>query len=64
MVFASPYRQFYRDMTTRVRLSGLSSSGQIYCDTKVPPTYRDCAKTHANPDTVGNSPYHQTVRVH
>jgi hypothetical protein len=25
--------------------------------------YRDCAKTHANPDTDGNSPYHRAVRL-
>ena len=25
------------------------------------PTYRDFAKTHANPDTDGNSPYHRAV---
>jgi hypothetical protein len=37
------------------------SSGQLYRDTKILPTYRDFAKTHANPDTDGNSPYHRAV---
>jgi hypothetical protein len=32
-------------------------SGQLYRDTEILPTYRDFAKTHANPDTDGNFPY-------
>jgi len=40
---------------------GTQPSGQLYRDTKILPTYRDCAKTHANPDTDGNSPYHRAV---
>jgi hypothetical protein len=28
---------------------------------KLLPTYRDFAKTHTNPDTDGNSPYHRAV---
>jgi len=32
-----------------------SPSGQLYRDTEILPTYRDFAKTHANPDTDGNS---------
>jgi hypothetical protein len=38
-----------------------SPSGQLYRDTEILPTYQDYAKTHANPDTDGNSPYHQAV---
>jgi hypothetical protein len=38
-----------------------SSSGQLYRDAEILPTYRDFAKTHANPDTDGNSPYHRAV---
>ena len=38
-----------------------SPSGQLYRDTEILPTYRDFAKTHANPDTDGNSPYHRAV---
>jgi hypothetical protein len=38
-----------------------SPFGQLYRDTLILPTYRDCAKTHANPDTDGNSPYHRAV---
>ena len=41
-----------------------SPSGQLYRDTEILPTYRDFAKTHANPDTDGNSPYHRAVSVH
>jgi len=36
-------------------LIGTTPSGQFYRDTKFSPTYRDFAKTHANPDTDGNS---------
>ena len=38
-----------------------SPSGQFYRDTEILPTYRDFAKTHANPDIDGNSPYHRAV---
>ncbi len=41
-----------------------SPSGQLYRDTEILPTYRDFAKTHANPDTDGNSPYHRAVIRH
>jgi hypothetical protein len=41
--------------------TGIQSSGQLYRDTEILPTYRDFAKTHANPDTDGNSPYHRAV---
>jgi len=39
-------------------------SGQFYRDTEILPTYLDFAKTHANPDTDGNFPYHRAVRAH
>jgi hypothetical protein len=35
-------------------LIGTTPSGQFYRDTKLTSTYRDFAKTHANPDTDGN----------
>ena len=41
--------------------TGTHSSGQLYRDTEILPIYRDFAKTHANPDTDGNSPYHRAV---
>ena len=40
---------------------GTQSSGQLYRDTEILPTYQDFAKTHANPDTDGNSLYHRAV---
>ena len=46
-----------------VTFIGTHSSGQLYRDTKILPTYRDFAKTHANPDTDGNSPYHRAVSI-
>jgi hypothetical protein len=61
MVFAEPPRQFYRDEKTPVRLPGLSHLDSSAWTRKLQPTYRDCAKTHANPDTDGNSPYHRAV---
>jgi hypothetical protein len=36
-------------------LIGTTPSGQLHHDTKRSSTYRDFAKTHANPDTDGNS---------
>jgi len=36
-------------------LIGTTSSGQLNHNTKLTSAYRDCAKTHANPDTDGNS---------
>jgi hypothetical protein len=36
-------------------LIGTQSSGPFYRDSQLIATYRDCAKTHANPDTDGNS---------
>jgi len=34
---------------------GTQPSGQLYRDMEILPTYQDFAKTHANPDTDGNS---------
>ena len=64
MVFASPPRQFYRDVTNPAHLPGLSRLDKFAWTRKLPSVYRDFAKTHANPDTDGNSPYHRAVRVH
>jgi hypothetical protein len=64
MVFAEPPRQLYRDKKTRGRLSGLSHLDNFAWMRKLLPTYRDFAKTHANPDTDGNSPYHRAVSIH
>jgi hypothetical protein len=36
-------------------LIGTTPSGRLYRDKEILPTYRDFAKTHANPDTDGNS---------
>ena len=54
MVFASHLNNF---IVTRQILPfiGTTPSGQILYDTKLSFTYRDFAKTHANPDTDGNS---------
>ena len=41
----------------------LQQPGQLYRDTEILLTYRDFAKTHANPDTDGNSPYHRAVML-
>lgn len=64
MVFASPLRQFYRDVTNPANLPGLSHLDNFIVTRKLPSVKRDFAKTHANPDTDGNSPYHQAVIVH
>jgi hypothetical protein len=49
-------------MTYNSRSSiGTTPSGQFHRDTIRSPIYRDFAKTHANPDTDGNSPYHRAV---
>ena len=62
MVFASPSANFlYREKS--VSFIGTQSSGQLYRDTKLIAIYRDCAKTHANPDTDGNSSYHRAVSI-
>jgi hypothetical protein len=53
MVFASPSANFlYREKS--LAFIGTQSSGPFYRDSQPITTYRDCAKTHANPDTVGN----------
>jgi hypothetical protein len=61
MVFAEPLRQFYHDGTTSYRLSGLSHLDNFIMTRKLSSIYRDFAKTHANPDTDGNFPYHRAV---
>ena len=61
MVFASPLRQFYHDETKPARLSGLRHLDSYIWTRKRSSVYRDFAKTHANPDTDGNSPYHRAV---
>ena len=50
----------YRDKPCS--LIGTHSSGPFYRDIQTLLIYRDYAKTHANPDTDGNSPYHRAVR--
>jgi len=62
MVFASPLRQFYHDVTTPAHLSGLFHQDSSICTGKLASVNRDFAKTHANPDTDGNFPYHRAVR--
>ena len=61
MVFAAPLRQFYRDGTNPAHLSGLSHQDSFIRTRKLSSIYRDFAKTHANPDTDGNFPYHRAV---
>ena len=61
MVFAAPLRQFYRDGTNPARLSGLSGYDSSIWTGKLASIYRDFAKTHANPDSDGNFPYHRAV---
>jgi hypothetical protein len=61
MVFASSPRQFYRDGTNPAHLSGLSHLDNFIMTRKPSSIYRDFAKTHANPDTDGNSLYHRAV---
>jgi len=48
----------------RVVMVFASPSGQFYRDTKYSSTYRDFAKTHANPDTDGNKLNRRAVRFH
>jgi len=53
MVFAEPLRQFYRDRTNPAHLSGLFRQASSIWTGKLSSVYRDFAKTHAIPDTVG-----------
>ena len=62
MVFASPSANFCTRSNSR-RLSGLSHLDNFIWTGKLSSVYRDFAKTHANPDTDGNFPYHRAVRV-
>jgi hypothetical protein len=52
MVFASLSASFYTGSISRP-FTGTSSSGPFYRDSQLIATYRDYAKTHANPDTDG-----------
>jgi hypothetical protein len=52
MVFASPSASFYTGRISRPFI-GTQSSGPFYRDSQLFATYRDYAKTHANPDTDG-----------
>jgi hypothetical protein len=52
MVFASSSANFYTGRISRPFI-GTSSSGPFYLEVKLIATYRDYAKTHANPDTDG-----------
>jgi hypothetical protein len=52
MVFASPSASFYTGSISQPFI-GTSSSGPFYSDIQLIATYRDFAKTHANPDTDG-----------
>jgi hypothetical protein len=61
MVFAPPPRQFYHDGTIPAHLSGLSHLDNFIMTRKLSSISRDFAKTHANPDTDGNFPYHRAV---
>jgi hypothetical protein len=55
MVFAALSGLFYHDMTNPAHLSGLIHLDNFAWTRKLPSIYRDFAKTHANPDTDGNS---------
>jgi hypothetical protein len=61
MVFALPLRQLYHDGTTPAHLSGLSHLDSFIWTRKLKSIYQDFAKTHANPDTDGNFPYHRPL---
>jgi len=54
MVFASPSRQFYRDMTTPFHLPGFSRLDNFIWTRKLAAIYRDFAKTTPSADTDGN----------
>ncbi|MBW6479885.1 MAG: hypothetical protein K0B37_10690 [Bacteroidales bacterium] len=64
MVFASPLRHFYRDGNIPANLSALFHLDNFIVTRKLSSIYQDYAKTHANPDTDGNSLYHRAVMLH
>jgi len=64
MVFASPSGQLYHDEAIPARLSGLFHQDSFIWTGKLSSVYRDFAKTHANPDTDGNFPYHRAVSIY
>ena len=51
-------------MTNPAHLSGTTPSGQLHHDTKRSSIYQDFAKTHANPDTDGNSLNRRAVSIY
>jgi len=53
MVFARRLDRFIVTLQI-IQFIGTTPSGQLYLDPKRSSTYRDFAKTHANPDTDGN----------
>ena len=61
MVFAELLRRLYRDGTTSALLSGLCHQDSSIWTVELASIYLDFAKTHANPDTDGNFPYHRAV---
>jgi len=61
MVFATPLRQLYHDGKNPAHLLGLRHLDNFIMTRKLSSIYQDCAKTHANPDTDGNCPYHRAV---
>lgn len=64
MVFAEPLRQLNRDGANPAHLSGLFRQDNSIWTGKLASIYLDFAKTHANPDTDGNFPYHRAVVKH
>jgi hypothetical protein len=64
MVFATPLRQFNHDETNPAHLSAQRHLDTFIMTRKLSSIYQDYAKTHANPDTDGNFPYHRAVIVH
>jgi hypothetical protein len=64
MVFAAPFRQFYRDGTNPAHLSGLSHLDNFIMIRKLSSIYRDFAKTHSNPDPSLRSGQALTATAH
>jgi ankyrin repeat protein len=59
----APPRQFYLDMTNPAHLPGQGHLDNFVVTREFASVNRDFAKTHASPDTDGNSPYHRAVMV-
>jgi hypothetical protein len=64
MVFAEPLREFYRDGTASFRLPGLNYLDNFIWTRILASINRDFAKTHASPDTDGNSLNRRAIRFH